>query len=212
MNRITRKIRDLKETGGKAVIPYMTPEFPHTGITSALLNGLTFAGADMIEVGIPFSDPLADGKTIQHSSEVAIRNGVTISGILRDVRRFRSEHDLPLILMGYVNPILRYGVDRFAQDAAEAGVDGLIVPDLPPEEASDVTRSMNRTGLSTIFLIAPTTSSERISKICWRRSTHHRSCVYKRRGSSIPMKRKRSQNSPTIASATSWAVSSGTPR
>lgn len=165
MNRIALKFSRLRESGKKALIPYLTPEFPRPGVTLPLLNGLAEAGVDLIEVGIPFSDPLADGKTIQYSSQVALENGVSLTIILRAIREFRSEQDLPVILMGYMNPILRYGVERFIQHASQAGVDGLIVPDLPPEEASELVGAAKQASVSNIFLIAPTTNEERIRMI-----------------------------------------------
>ena len=153
-SRIARVLARLKEAGTKALIPYVTPEYPFRGITVPLLSDLADAGADLLEVGMPFSDPLADGPTIQHSSEVGIRNGATIPVIFDAVREFRAGHETPVLLMGYVNLILHYGVDAFLQDAAAAGVDGLILPDLPPEEASEVKEQSERNGLSAVFLIA----------------------------------------------------------
>lgn len=162
MNRIQDKFEKLKASGRKALIPYMTPEFPFRGMTVPLMQGLEAAGADMIEVGIPFSDPLADGVTIQQASNIAIGHGVNISSILESVREFRRTSDLPLILMGYINPIYRYGVEQFVKDAHAAGVDGLIVPDLPPEEASNLRSASALVGISNVFMIAPTTDDERI--------------------------------------------------
>ena len=175
-DRIARVFARLRETGTKALIPYVTPEYPFRGITVPLLTDLADAGADLLEVGMPFSDPLADGPTIQHSSEVGIRNGATIPVIFDAVREFRAGHETPVLLMGYVNLILHYGVDAFLQDAAAAGVDGLILPDLPPEEASEVKEQSERNGLSAVFLIAPTTPTPRISLID-RWSTHFSYCV-----------------------------------
>lgn len=165
MNRIHRIFDDLRRSGGKALIPYITPEFPFKGITVRLLRALETAGANLVEVGVPFSDPLADGETIQHSSEVALKNGVTIDLILNAVREFRKASELPIVLMGYVNPILRVGLERFFDSCQAAGIDGLIVPDLPPEESSDLTTMSRRFGISNIFLIAPTTPDLRIQRI-----------------------------------------------
>lgn len=128
----------------------------------------------MIEVGIPFSDPLADGRTIQRSSQSALRNGVTLPGILDSIRRFRASSRVPVILMGYMNPIHRFGVERFTEAAREAGVDGLIVADLPPEEASGLLAASERSGLSNVFLIAPTTPDERMRFI----DRHSTDCSY----------------------------------
>jgi len=165
MNRIRKKFNELHATGGKALIPYITPEFPLKGMTLPLLEELEQAGADLIEIGIPFSDPLADGETIQRSSDVALHNGVTIGTILDVVSQFRTRSQLPLVLMGYINPILRRGVDRFLSDCRTSGVDGVIIPDLPPEEASHFKSACGETGISAIFLVAPTTPDERIRRI-----------------------------------------------
>ncbi len=165
MTRIGRKFESLKKEGRKALIPYITPEFPSKGITLDLLHALQDAGADLVEVGIPFSDPLADGETIQHSSELALRNGVTIAGILKVVAGFRGKSDLPLLLMGYLNPIVHFGVSKFLDACKASGVDGLIIPDMPPEESGEVVRGSRRVDISNVFLIAPTTPDSRIREI-----------------------------------------------
>lgn len=165
MNRISETFRNYQQKQRTLIVPYITPEFPVRGSTVPLLLALEHAGAAMIEVGIPFSDPLADGPTIQHSSEIAIRNGASLTRVLELVREARTKISLPVILMGYVNPIMSYGFDRFFSDAAAAGVDGMIVPDLPPEESEEFRRQCVLNGLSTIFLIAPTSSDERIRYI-----------------------------------------------
>jgi tryptophan synthase alpha chain len=123
---------------------------------------LAAAGAAMVEIGIPFSDPLADGPTIQESSGIALKNGVTIDGIFRSVKEIRASTEIPVILMGYINPILKYGTERFLAAARDSGVDGLIVPDMPPEESEDLRTSSSQNGISNIFLIAPTSSDDRI--------------------------------------------------
>ncbi len=161
-NRITKKFLELHDAGRKALIPYMTPEYPLRGSTLPILRALNRAGADLIEVGIPFSDPLADGPTIQHSSMVAIHNGITLPGILTLIEEFRRESQVPILMMGYSNPILQYGVEEFCRDAVAAGVDGIIVPDLPPEEAGLLHTQAQTAGLSMVFLIAPTSTPERI--------------------------------------------------
>ena len=165
MNRIRNKFEALRGIGKKALIPYITPEFPMTGITVPLLGALEEAGADMIEIGIPFSDPLADGETIQHSSELALRNGASIGVILQAVREFRKGSELPLLLMGYMNPILRFGAEKFLIACHDAGVDGVIIPDLPPEEATQFKEWSGRHHVSNVFLIAPTTPAPRIRQI-----------------------------------------------
>ncbi len=176
MNRIKSKLEELKRAGKKALIPFITPEFPVQGVTLPLLHALEQSGADLIEVGVPFSDPLADGKTIQHSSEVALQHGVTIPFILDSIRQFRKSSQLPVLLMGYMNPMVRYGVEKFVTDSSESGVDGLIIPDLPPEEATEVISQSAGANLSNVFLIAPTTSTERM-KIIDRLSTDCSYCV-----------------------------------
>lgn len=165
MNRLSKKLLDLRKAGHKALIPYITPEFPVRGATVPVLHAVAKAGADIIELGIPFSDPIADGPTIQHSSHIALNNGVTVSGVLAAVKEFRRSSEIPIVLMGYVNPILRFGVEQFAVKAKEAGVDGLIVPDLPPEEAGELMQACKNNGLSNVFMIAPTTGDERIRMI-----------------------------------------------
>ena len=165
MNRIQKKFDSLRSSGQKALIPYITPEYPFKGVTLGLLRALEEAKADLVEVGIPFSDPLADGETIQHSSELALRNGVTIELILEAVHKFRSGSELPILLMGYVNPIIRMGIEKFLASCESAGVDGLIVPDLPPEEASQIISASKAHGISNVFLIAPTTSDARMREI-----------------------------------------------
>jgi tryptophan synthase alpha chain len=160
--RIEKKFIELRIGNRKALIPYMSPEYPLRGCTLPVLRALDQAGADLIEVGIPFSDPLADGPTIQHSSMVAIGNGVTVRGIFASVKEFRAESQTPVIAMGYSNPLIRYGVKDFCRDAVEAGIDGIIVPDMPPEEAENLRTYATATGLGVIFLIAPTSTPERI--------------------------------------------------
>lgn len=162
MNRISQKFQELHSQNKKAIVPYITPEFPINGTTVPLILALESAGASMIEVGVPFSDPLADGPTIQHSSDVAIKNGVTVSKVFELVKEARKKTEIPLILMGYVNPILNYGMEKFFSDAKAAGVDGTIIPDLPPEESDEYCSFAKKYGISTVFLIAPTSSDERI--------------------------------------------------
>lgn len=165
MNRISHVFQKLQSDNKKAIVPYITPEFPVQGTTVPLILALESSGASMIEVGVPFSDPLADGPTIQHSSDVAIRNGANVRKVLELIDQTRKKTDIPLILMGYVNPILHYGMERFFADAKHAGADGMIVPDLPPEESEEYRMLAKRSGISTVFLIAPTSSDERIRYI-----------------------------------------------
>ena len=163
VNRIRSAFQKLQSQGKKALIPYITPEFPIRGATVPLILELEKAGATHIEVGIPFSDPIADGETIQRSSHVAIQNGATLGGVLTAVKEARRQTSLPIILMGYVNPILRYGMEKFLRDAADSGVDGMIVPDLLPEEAKEWRALSLSCAMSNIFLMAPTTPDARIA-------------------------------------------------
>ena len=162
LNRIRTVFQKLESQKRKALIPYITPEYPIAGTTVPLILGLEKAGANLIEVGIPFSDPIADGVTIQHSSHVAIQNGVTVGKVLQSVKEARQKSDIPLVLMGYVNPILRYGMEKFLDDANRSGVDGVIVPDLLPEESEEWRKLSSKYAVSNIFLIAPTTPAKRI--------------------------------------------------
>ena len=147
------------------VIPYLTAGYPHMSETVDLLSALERGGADAIELGLPFSDPLADGPVIQGTSQHALEGGVTHARILELAGEFRERSRLPLIFMGYINPILAYGPERFFAAAAGVGVDGIIIPDLPPEEADPYHASARDAGLSWIFLAAPTSSDERLRRV-----------------------------------------------
>jgi len=165
LSRIAQTFASLREKQKKALIPYITPEYPVRGTTVPLTLELEQRGADLIEIGVPFSDPLADGPTIQHSSEIALRNGVTLSRVLTLVGEVRNKSNIPVLLMGYLNPMLQYGVERLMDDAQSAGVDGFIIPDLPPEESKNIIVCSRKNGLSNVFLIAPTSSDQRIRLI-----------------------------------------------
>ena len=167
MSRIQACFEQLQSAGRKALIPYVTAGDPYADITVDLMLGMARAGADVIELGVPFSDPMADGPVIQKASERALAKGVTLVRVLEMVKAFRTQNDsTPVVLMGYANPVERYdqrhGPGRFAQDAAEAGVDGVLIVDYPPEEAQDFTRELQRYGLDPIFLLAPTSTESRI--------------------------------------------------
>jgi tryptophan synthase alpha chain len=162
MNRISQTFQRYNSDKRAVIVPYITPEYPIQGVTIPLILALEASGAAMIEVGIPFSDPLADGPTIQHSSEIAIKNGVNVTKVLEMVRDTRTKTAIPLLLMGYINPILKYGIEKFLIDAKRSGVDGLIIPDLPPEESAEFCALSKREGIGNVFLIAPTSSDERI--------------------------------------------------
>jgi len=165
MNRITEKFRQLVARSEKAFIPFITAGDPDMETTEVLLQCLAENGADMIEIGIPFSDPMADGLTIQASSQRALRNPFSMDLILNLVRRFRARHETPVILFGYYNPFFQYGLTRLVRNALDSGVDGLLVVDLPPEEAHDLLQAAAQNGLDIIFLIAPTSTDERIRLI-----------------------------------------------
>lgn len=176
MTGIGEKFKSLRHEQRSALIPYVTPEFPVRGTTVPLVRALEESGADLIELGVPFSDPIADGPTIQHSSQVALKNGVTLKKVLSFVTDIRRMSRIPIILMGYYNSFLHYGLDKFLRDAVAAGVDGIIVPDLPPEEAGELRDAARKRGVSMTFLIAPTTPAERIRRID-RLSTDFSYCV-----------------------------------
>ena len=166
MSRIKACFEQLQSRGRKALVPFITAGDPALEATVPLLHVLAENGADLIEVGIPFSDPMADGPVIQLADERALANGVTTIKVLEMVREFRKTNNTtPIILMGYLNPVEIYGYAKFAQDAAEAGVDGMITVDMPPEAAQPLTDEFKKVGLDGIFLIAPTTTTARIEKI-----------------------------------------------
>lgn len=167
MGRIADKFKELKKRGDKGLVTFITAGDPDLETTAGMIRELEAGGADLIELGIPFSDPMADGPTIQLSSERALKAGTTLPKILDLVRSVRAGTEIPIILMGYYNPVFAYGVERFVADAVDAGVDGVILVDLPPEEAeSEGFTSMAREkGLDVIFLLAPTSDEGRIGKV-----------------------------------------------
>jgi tryptophan synthase alpha chain len=147
-----------------ALMPYYTLGFPDAETSLKVIQSIAEAGADLIELGIPFSDPLADGPTIQHSAQVALEKGMTVDRCLEMVARLRKSNvSLPLLLMGYYNPVLAYGVSRFVFEAASAGADGFIIPDLPVEEAGEMEAACQKFGRALVFLVAPTSTPERIA-------------------------------------------------
>lgn len=166
MTRITERFRSLKAQGRKALIPFITAGDPEPALTVPLLHALVEGGADIIELGVPFSDPMADGPTIQRSSERALRHGVSLRRVLAMVETFRkTDASTPVVLMGYANPIEAMGYETFARDAVGAGVDGVLTVDYPPEEAQDYVATLRRHGLDAIFLLAPTTPEARIKAV-----------------------------------------------
>lgn len=165
MGRIEEQLSSLKSKKKKALVFFLTAGFPKLGSTVEIAAALERGGADILEIGMPFSDPLADGPAIQESSNIAIKNGVTLQSILDTVRAIRAESDIPLVLMGYLNPILRFGENDFFPMAAKAGVDGIILPELPFEETSRFKSLIDAGGLSHILLVTPTTAPDRIRNI-----------------------------------------------
>lgn len=165
MNRIDRKFKELKSQRKKAFIAYVTVGDPDLGMTKKIVSALEGAGIDIIELGIPFSDPLADGPTIQAASHRALLKGVTLRKIFSLVSDLRRVTDIPIVFMTYYNPVLRYGIKDFIRDCKCNGVDGVIVPDLPYEEAKDLVLSAKKNNIATIFLAAPTSTRSRIKDI-----------------------------------------------
>ena len=164
MKRIDAVFRKLKQRGEKALIPFITCGDPDLPTTKALALTIAAKGADLLELGIPFSDPLADGPTIQAAGNRALQRGVHFQEVLELAGELRRDTEIPLILMGYYNPILQYGLERAARDAAQLGVDGFIIPDLPIEEAGPWRKAAMAEGLAPIFLAAPTSGAERIRR------------------------------------------------
>jgi tryptophan synthase alpha chain len=165
MSRIGRTFGKIRERSGKAFIPYIMAGDPDVNRTRELVKILEDSGADIIELGVPFSDPLADGPTIQKAAQRALAGGMTLSGVVGLVADLRQVTQVPIILMTYYNPVFRYGEERFVRDASSAGVDGIIVPDLPPEEAGTIRKSAKKEDFDTIFLLAPTSTEERIRTV-----------------------------------------------
>ena len=163
--RIQRKFRALAEAPELGLIAYVTAGDPSLEASARIVLAAAEAGADIIELGVPFSDPVADGPVIQRASERALRNGATLAGILELVRDLGAHTDVPLVLFSYFNPILQMGLKKFAESAAEAGADGVLATDLTPEEADEYRATMQTHGLDTIFLAAPTSTDQRLERI-----------------------------------------------
>lgn len=167
MSRIEKRFADLKATDRTALIPFITAGDPNPDITVPTMHALVEGGADLIELGVPFSDPMADGPTIQYASERALKHNVSLHDVLAMVREFREkDNETPVILMGYLNPVEIMGYETFASEAQEAGVDGLLTVDMPPEEAGELTAILQDKQIDPIFLLAPTTEKPRIERIC----------------------------------------------
>jgi tryptophan synthase alpha chain len=166
MSRIATTFERLKLRSRKALIPYITAGDPYPDATVDIMLGLAAGGADIIELGVPFSDPMADGPVIQKASERALLHGIGMPQVFAYVSAFRTENEMtPVVLMGYANPIERYGIDRFVADARAAGVDGVLVVDYPPEECEAFARLLKDNGLDPVFLLAPTSTEARMREV-----------------------------------------------
>lgn len=165
MGRIEEKFQELKQKKEKAFIAYLTAGDPDLDKTEALIEALASSGVDILEIGVPFSDPTADGPAIQAAAQRALQAGVTLEAILERIARLRRKIQIPIILFGYYNPIFSYGNEPFAKKAKKAGVDGILIVDLPPEEAMELRQYTDPAGIDFISLIAPTTDDERIRSI-----------------------------------------------
>ena len=168
MTRIADTFIQLRARGEVGLIPFLTAGDPDMETTFALVHEMARQGADIIELGVPFSDPMADGPTLQRAAERALQHGTSLSHVFELVRRLRQSLTIPILLFGYYNPIWRYGGERFAVDARQAGVDGVLCVDLPPEEAEELKRETDRHDLDMIFLLAPTSSPDRAQKVLAR--------------------------------------------
>ncbi|MER3445308.1 MAG: tryptophan synthase subunit alpha [Candidatus Dadabacteria bacterium] len=162
MMRIRDKFKELRERKRAALVTYITAGDPSLELTPDIALNLEKSGADIIELGIPFSDPMADGPAIQLASERALRSGTTLHGVLDAVIKIRKYSEIPIILFGYYNPFLSYGLQKFSKDARDAGADGVLVVDLPPEEADEFKIHTDKMGLDMVFLLAPTSTAERM--------------------------------------------------
>jgi tryptophan synthase alpha chain len=166
MSRIAAMFEALRQRGRKALIPYVTVGDPYADATAEIMLAMAQAGADLIELGVPFSDPMADGPVVQKAGERALARGIGMTQVLAAVRDFRNADALtPVVLMGYANPIERYGIERFGADAEAAGVDGVLVVDYPPEECEEFVGLLRARGLDPIFLLAPTSTEARIRQV-----------------------------------------------
>ena len=166
MNAIERAFQRLAASERTALMPFLTVGYPELESALSLVPAIVRAGADLIELGVPFSDPLADGATLQAASQRALENGMTLHHCLDQIRMLRRQDiEVPFILMGYTNPFLQFGIERLAVEAARAGVDGFIIPDLPPEEADPIRRAFEAQGLDLVFLLAPTANEARIRTV-----------------------------------------------
>jgi tryptophan synthase alpha chain len=167
LSRIQQCFKNLTENNRKALIPYIVAGDPQANVTVAVMHALVDAGADILEIGVPFSDPMAEGPTIQLAHERALEHNTSIHDVFTAVREFRrQDSNTPIVLMGYANPVVVTGYERFAQLASDAGVDGLLTVDMPPEEAEELSAALSAKAIDIIYLIAPTTTPERMKNIC----------------------------------------------
>ncbi len=165
MSNITTTLNTLKERGEKALVTFITAGDPDLATSEQIVHTLIESGVDLIELGFPFSDPMADGPTIQLASERALASGTTLRGVIDMVARVRQHSNVPIVLMGYYNPVFCYGSEQFARDAAAAGIDGLLLVDLPPEEAEELHPFLKDVGIDLITLLAPTTGEKRSARL-----------------------------------------------
>ncbi len=176
MNRIDESLAARRRSGEKGLGLFLTAGYPHPDSTVELVLALEQGGADLVEIGMPFSDPMADGPVIQQSSAIGLENGVTLETIFDDVRRIRMSSPIPIVLMGYLNPIIRYGREKFFQHASDAGVDGVILPEVPLEESAEFSTMAVGNGLAQVMLVTPASAEDRIREID-RRSSGFLYCV-----------------------------------
>ena len=204
MRRIEKTFARLKDEGSGGLIPFITAGDPNLNVTCELIVELASSGASVIELGVPFSDPMADGPVIQRSSERALRNGVGLEQILQTVSKARKDTDVPIVLFSYYNPLLQFGLKKLAQEAARAGVDGVLVTDVPPEEAEDFQNVLSAQGLDMIYLVAPTSTDARLQMIAARASGF----IYAVARTGVTGMREESSNSAEILVARVRAVTS----
>jgi tryptophan synthase alpha chain len=176
--KISHAFEQAGHEGRSVLIPYFMCGYPSAIQSVELVLAAAQGGADIIELGMPFSDPLADGATIQHAGHVALEGGMTINGCMQVARQVAAKSDVPLLLMGYYNPLIAYGIEHFCRVAAESGVCGLIIPDLPPEEALPLQQAAQQHGLALIFMVPPTTSDERIAQIVQSATSGYKGFLY----------------------------------
>ena len=165
-SRITDRLGAIREEGRTALLPFMTAGYPTMETCEAIIHAIVEAGADGLEIGIPFSDPIADGPTVQRASQVALANGTRLADCIDLVARLRADGvDVPIMLMGYFNPVVKYGIERYVADCAQAGVDGFIIPDLPVEESDRILDLCRQHGRDLIFMVAPTSTERRMQLV-----------------------------------------------